>query len=961
MAMGFGGLAGRIRDVGQKADTRLGSLAQRIDYGWRKLDAWLNRPLPPPGGWLRAALAPQGYPWFVPVLMVVLITGLAIGPTLQLWTRDKLILLLVGLAGLAAHNLLAWRCERVRSWLAAGQILWLAILSAIIWIRAGAGARFAEGGLYRHVGLLVAAMLAVGLPFNWWLAKRLFRWGGSRLHDALPQVELFQPRGRYDFRARGLIATLVIVPVRYPVALLLPGSLCALGHPGGGALLWWFLVPNLVAAFFLVIGVLFERIMAMLRTVGRLFFIGPQLVLSIAIVVVALLRLARVHYVNYVFDTGGVPNWTILAYVTLAYAVAWYYAFWSDQFAARRLIARLGGVRHGEATPDDIPYRYDGPELTKVEREGRRIALHGAGRLMVRGRSSTEPDQPRFNFHTLQSLLETFQRRLEGAGETRSDEDPLPLTRDLLRGSRVYPVLTSLVAFGIIGGTVLLSLFRTTQPAELEIHGSTSAAFNLESRLLGIDGKTACGDDSGRPRIAVAASGGGTRAALYTASLLQGLAATDRLCDLVLASGVSGGSGALAYLTARQSTLMKRGLVEADWKAFGDAMAEPYIQRVLDGVTELRVAFALQEPRAVCGEPGAGDEDKGLTHEPWPSRTRIGQLLAESFVCRFGPMPIEKAPYGLIFNTSLAGTLVPAGASAVDGETAAGSARRRSEAATDAAAGGRLALTNLPARTIATQPDKVRGMEFVALDVAGIDVGRAAALSANFPPVFPNAAIDVYGQPRDAATAHRYWVTDGGAVENRATVTLLRALLWTADRFCRPEGIGGGCTLPQKIPDLHIIVADASAAGGAYEESLGLGSALTAGAQLGLQLEHDLVHALREVYGRLGARVCFHDLPMPTVLRRGGIGTHWMLPGKMTFDRPPSVEPAAQEDDEVTVPASEVERVVLDLHLAATEAGYTAGMKTLSRWITADREAPHRAGWEQIQRDLKDPKACGDP
>lgn len=933
----------------------LGELAKTIDHGWRRLDAWMNHPLRRPRSWLRAVLAPEGYPWFVPVLMVLLLAALSSGPTLQNWGRWNVAVLLAGLAALAGLNLLAWRCRLVRSWLAAGQILLLAALSLVVWMKAGPAARQADGGLYRHIGLLVAAMLAVALPLDWLAARHLFRRGGSRLHDALPRVELFRPNSRYDFRAHGFVSALVIVPVRYPVALLLPGSLCALGHPGGGALLWWFAVPNLAAAFFLVIGVLFERIMEMLHTIGRLFFVGPQLVLSVAVVVVALLRLLGVHYVTYLFDTGGAANLTILAYVALAYAVAWYYAFWSDQFAARRLIADLDGTPSGDATPAEIPYPYVGPELAKIEREGRAIALHGAGRLMARGRSTEAGGEPRFTFHTPQSLLETFQRRLESAGETRTDRDPLPVARDLLRSSRVYPVITSLVAFGLIGGSALLSFFWTTQPAELEVHLSKRAPFDLESRLLGLYPTTACGDpaDPGRPRIAVAASGGGTRAALYAASLLQGLAAADRLCDLVLASGVSGGSGALAYLTAQRSALLKHGVVPDDWKAFGDAMAEPYIQRVLDGVSELRVAFAFKEPRAVCREPLASDEEKRLTDEPWPSRTRIGQLLAESFVCRFGATPVEQAPYGLILNASLAGSL--GSSSAIQGETMAGHAWRLRKSATDEAAGGRLAVTNLPARTIATQSDKVRGMEFVVLDGADIDVARAAALSANFPPVFPNAAIDVYEEPGKLATARRYWVTDGGAVENRATVTLLRALLWTADRFCEPDGIGGGCRLPARIPDLHIVVADASAASGTYGESLGLGSALTAGAQLGLQLEHDLVHALCTVYGRHHAKVYFHDLPMPTVLRSGGIGTHWMLPGKMTFERPPTVEPLEGEPDEVELPAAEVERVVLDMHHPSGESGYSAGMITLRRWIIDDRDAPHDEKWSRILQELADP------
>ncbi len=58
-----------------------------------------------------------------------------------------------------------------------------------------------------------------------------------------------------------------------------------------------------------------------------------------------------------------------------------------------------------------------------------------------------------------------------------------------------------------------------------------------------------------RPSLIVAASGGGTRAAVYTAVALEGMAQIDRARDVVLLSGVSGGGVSAAVFASRFDTL----------------------------------------------------------------------------------------------------------------------------------------------------------------------------------------------------------------------------------------------------------------------------------------------------------------------------------------------------------------------------------------------------------------------
>src|SRR6185369_13032793 len=84
-------------------------------------------------------------------------------------------------------------------------------------------------------------------------------------------------------------------------------------------------------------------------------------------------------------------------------------------------------------------------------------------------------------------------------------------------------------------------------------------------------------------------------------------------------------------------------------------------------------------------------------------------------------------------------------------------------------AGGRLVLTNLATKQAGSKADPAEKMNVISPSDATLSIARAAALSANFPPVFSDAAIDVL-PAKGAGT--RYWVTDGGAVENRGAMTL---------------------------------------------------------------------------------------------------------------------------------------------------------------------------------------------
>ena len=166
----------------------------------------------------------------------------------------------------------------------------------------------------------------------------------------------------------------------------------------------------------------------------------------------------------------------------------------------------------------------------------------------------------------------------------------------------------------------------------------------------------------------MAASGGGTRAAIYTAAVLRGLALQEGICNVVLASWVSGGSAALAYFAVNEDTLrvpLDR-FDPAAWKAFDEAMSKAYILEVVGAASDTAAGFGSWTRRQeVCGEHAeVPDERSG----GWlPARVRFGYLLAESFVCEmsrahreaghdpgsFGRM--DQVDFGLILDTGLAG------------------------------------------------------------------------------------------------------------------------------------------------------------------------------------------------------------------------------------------------------------------------------------------------------------------
>ncbi len=99
-----------------------------------------------------------------------------------------------------------------------------------------------------------------------------------------------------------------------------------------------------------------------------------------------------------------------------------------------------------------------------------------------------------------------------------------------------------------------------------------------------------------RPSLIVAASGGGTRAAVYTAVALEGMGQINRARDVVLLSGVSGGGVSAAVFASRFASLRTANPRDESvekpgpWMKYVATVSQPYIQDVLEGAGELRIA-----------------------------------------------------------------------------------------------------------------------------------------------------------------------------------------------------------------------------------------------------------------------------------------------------------------------------------------------------------------------------------
>jgi hypothetical protein len=825
-------------------------------------------------------------------------------------------------------------------WRLLGQAIAIGALVVMTFVVPVDGARSEAAQVpYPHVFGVIAAGLAIIAFAATWMVDISFRSVSRKerraARNALRSTELF-PASRDDpplsLRriAGGFVTGLLANPLQF---LLLPAFAVFLVP---AEYLWQFFAAGTVAAAMLITaGSLTARWDRMSQYLRRYFLLGTPFAVSATVIVVSALRLSGVQYVTTLLNVA--PFGMLFVWMVMAYALCWWFEYHVNSILAARLL-RIFGAKGGWDHAL-VPYRIGAAVngLSRVDIDHRYLTGHGMGELIVVGTVEERSDKKRVPAFQAYTFLELFDTLL---GRGFADQ-----SHEIARRVQLYFALVNVliaIGFGVLawhwGRGDRVNTVEPMATAARAPAGQEDAPADLAALL---------GQDPRHPRksaIVVAASGGGTRAALYTAMTLQGLHRLEVDDRIVLLSGVSGGAVASAYFYGHLDSLVHGSAPapcaagdpenKSAWQCYLDRMSMPFIDDVLRGAAEWRIQ----------------------------SKQPLGVLLAESFQRRLfagGSMTLAKrSDVGLILNTTVAGHPLQ-DAPAVDGTLARPTELRSPdcERPVSALGGGRLAFSNLAQVDAFSKNDRdvpAIGMPFLVLRDRKVELANAAALSANFPPVFPNARVNVTGfaGPRKPCDVRSYYVTDGGATENLSLVSALLAI----------DSALGALPADAPLREIDIVLAEASAFEFDYSQDRGVGAAT------GQAKERLTGRLTLELLARLRKRVTIsvHDLSLPRVFRsRGGFGTHWQWPGSVRLENP-LVTPVPLEWQRVVAQFTGLDRhwvtidrdqlftlwnALFDKDRAFCDRTWSddgaADLTTVSRWICGK----DRAGRDVARRD----------
>jgi hypothetical protein len=781
----------------------------------------------------------------------------------------------VALFALLAGGFLLWRAFGLRHAFRTCVALtaWLALVLGVLW-------RWftpeqpseAAGGFYPHIYVIfIAALMAVAL-FSRLLAHIMFSGfeAGPALRGAIADQDLLHDeRVPPDVSNLRLLSALINGVTSHPLHFLLLPAFVGFMAPSD-----WLevLVPTfaLVSVVLLMYGSLSSRWEQMLVHVRRWFLVGTPLVMSIAVIGIAILRLLDVTYVSTVLD--ATPVGVLFVFIVMMYVAFWFFEYWVNRWAGEELLKILGAQ---PASPSFVRCAFEaGDKPTWASPAGRIIALHGTGRFVAQGwferRQRAPQEPPRGHAFTTYGMVEIFEAL--GARQEKGED----FAHDIRRRVSLYFTLINFLVVAAAAGLFVWHL-NWSRPLAVQpmVRASailpeqvTDAQLRAEARQAGdsLAARLLAQSAAQRPSLVVAASGGGTRAAVYTAVALEGMAQIDRARDVVLLSGVSGGGVAAAVFASRFQMLSganPRDESEENrgpWMKFVAAVSQPFIQDVLEGTGELRISGSAS----------------------------LGVLLQESLERRaFAPewtridTFAELGSPGLILNTAISGHPYT-DSELLEGRVAAPGQSCESQSRPYAnLAGGRLIFTNLDnlsgfPEPVTQAPDM--WLPYRIVNDGSVKLSSAAALTANFPPVFSNARVRLVTRENAECNAQSYFVTDGGATENLGLVSALFALRGTLAQL--PAGA--------RLGDIHVLALEASAIDYDYRDDRGVGAA-TGGSKE--RINAGLTQLLLEEVGALvaarGASLRVHYLPLPVAFRsRGGFGTHWMFARQVRVNNP---------------------------------------------------------------------------
>lgn len=761
------------------------------------------------------------------------------------------------------------------------QVLIILSIAALIWIFGTD--QYRNVGMYRHALVPITVAVAVALSFGAGASRLIFRRvRGGNYSQYLAVTELFASRGPAPQVTLGTIATAFLTsPFRAPLALLTPTAIVTLlatpvwVKPAA----WSTLIVVFVALF---VAGLNERFGAMWDLIQGVFFRAGALLVSLVIIILATCRLMQVTYVTTIFDTAA--WWSIGFMLLFAFGLSRWYDYWSNRLVCEQILRMLKPTPNHSA---QIPYPIDPARCaTSVPADHRVLQVHGSSRFIV---IRENQPIPYFQARSIDHLIDL----LAWTGAPGGKAVPTPVQIK----ARIYNFhVVAALLFASLVGIRMWKIHEGIQLPEATLKASERGTVVLTTLLQ------QKAHDPGKPLIVVVASGGGTRAAVYTAAVLEGISKLGSAGDIVLGSGVSGGGAALAYFAGKRPSLITNN--RQDWDSYFDTMSKPYIQDVLNRSSEWRIARG----------------------------GRLGLLLKESFdrnwsIAANRTKLSDIHDIGLIFNTTLAGELVCPASDCGDKllQNAEPNLRNIEESTL---AGGRLLLTNL------ALPKEMTGLPLepttserlpVVLSSEDLTLQESAALNANFPPVFSNAAIDVNNDKR-------YWVTDGGAADNRGMEMMLFALRDTLLKDSQSES----------LPPVYIVVIDASALSDAYVQDRGISSMEGAGSHFASHLDSELVKSIREIYSGHPDRFHFSYLMMPDRIRESGsFGTNWMLQTRITVHEAANGKGASK-----TITGQEMVAVLRALHTPAFHGLLSPDACSVLEWINND--PGHLQGWTEL-------------
>lgn len=858
------------------------------------------------------------------------------------------------------------------SWLLWVQAGIVTALAALQWFGLADANTEASNLPYRHLFTAVIFLMCFMLCFAPAIARRRFHQvktdSGDALQKRLAQVELFnRDRSEPKLSSGDILHAMVQGTLYRPLQLLLPPSLLALVAPA-----YWLellvVVGFAVSLLLLTWGSISTRWQQLVIQVQRWLMSGLAFPVSLFVIAIGILRVMGVQYVSTILDAA--PFGAVFSVVMMSYVLSWLVEYWINRTAASELLGMLGAEDDRISVAYRPTFKRD-PNIT-VDLPGRYLMSHGIGRILLVGKlvqepasPTTSPKKPDAGFHSYNLL---------GVFSALTKETDRPLLLKIVRSTNLYFYSMNLLVILVILAFALTYLaWGGAESAKAVVEASAKAD---GSHLKDLAAGLIATHDNTRPAVVVAASGGGTRAALYTAHVLQGLHGIGADRDIVLLSGVSGGAVALTYFAANYDLLTKETGPKA-WDEFRDKVSKQFIQDVIEGAAEWRIF---------------GD-------------TPLTSLLAESFERRLLPIPkgqaaprtfaLSEGP-PLILNTAIVGhpiedsevllrALNPP--KATPGEAPRDC--REQQRPYNVMNGGRLIFTDLkgieafPGNTSSAKPKSeipdVRLPYRIVRDPS-VPLASAAALSANFPPAFQNAKVTIKRLQDDPDCPDRvYFVTDGGAEENLGLVSALFAIQSAL------EQIETRCTdakiCAKNLRPIHIVLAEASAAAFDYEQDRGI-SAAVGGAKERMTggLTNELIQNIRRLQIRIGGKghaaqsLRFHYLPLPLAFRaRGGFGTHWMQADRIELSDPRlRTAPALWEriatrltHGSVALTKSELCVVWNELHspdgaFCRADRPYTgSNSDEVHRWICGargDKRSPrdlHVEAWQSLVSELK--------